>query len=77
MDHARSAIAGVLSVGVVLLLVYPDPTAERQPERALAAFLGLLAIIALLVGVDVMAIIKPHRHHSRDIDDEDKKEGEE
>ena len=77
MDHARSAIAGVLSVGVVLLLVYPDPTTERQPERALAAFLGLLAIVALLVGVDVASLIRPHRHRKRDIDDEDRKEGEE
>jgi hypothetical protein len=40
-------------MGIVLLLVAPSGDA-REPERSLAAFIGLLAVIALLVDVDIL-----------------------
>ena len=61
MSHARAAIAGMLSTGLVLLLVFPSDQ-MREPERALAALFGLLAIVALLVDVDLMAAWRRRRH---------------
>jgi hypothetical protein len=53
VSYARAVIAGVLAMGIVLLLVAPSGDA-REPERSLAAFIGLLAVIALLVDVDIL-----------------------
>ena len=56
MSHARAAIAGVLAVGVVLLLTTEGPL--RDPDRALVAFGGLLVILGLLVGADIVAAVR-------------------
>lgn len=64
MPYARAAIAGVLSSGVVLLLLTDGPI--RDPERLLAALVGLLTILGLLVGVDVLPF-----HRKRPGDDQE------
>jgi hypothetical protein len=50
--HARAAIAGVLAAGVIVLLLTDGPV--HDPERLLAALAGLLAILGLLSGVDML-----------------------
>lgn len=57
MSHARAAIAGVLAVGLVMLMVFPSETL-REPERAFAALIGLLAVIALLLGTDIVGAFR-------------------
>ena len=66
MSNARAAVAGVLATGLVLLMVFPSETL-REPERAFAALIGLLTIIALLLGVDVVHAVRGGR---RDDDDQ-------
>jgi hypothetical protein len=50
MTHARAVVAGVISMGIVLLMVSPGPL--REPERAASAFIGLLAVVVLMMGID-------------------------
>lgn len=66
MSHARAAIAGVLAVGIVLLLVNEGPL--RESERAFAAFVGLLSVLLLLMDIPLPVIGRRRR------DDGDRKE---
>jgi hypothetical protein len=70
MESARAAIAGILATGIVLLMVFPSETL-REPERAFAALALLLGIVALMVGIDVVGIVRPRQRRD---DDDDKKE---
>jgi hypothetical protein len=64
VSHARAVVAGVLSVGVVLLLLTEGPL--REPERAFAAFVALVSIIALLVGTDIVGAVKGRKNDDED-----------
>lgn len=55
----------MLATGIVMLLVLPDIEAN-DPERALAAFFGMLVIIALLIDVDVMEAWRQWRNRGHD-----------
>jgi hypothetical protein len=70
MESARAAIAGMLATGIVLLMVFPSETL-REPERAFAALALLLGIVALMVGVDIVGLIRPRRPRDRDDDKEE------
>lgn len=65
MSHARAAVAGVLAVGLVMLMVFPSETL-REPERAFAALIALLAVIALLLGTDIVGAVKGRRDDKED-----------
>jgi hypothetical protein len=60
----------MLATGIVLLMVFPSETL-REPERAFAALSLLLGIVALMVGIDVVGIIRPGRRRDREDDKKD------
>ena len=66
MSYARAAVAGMLAAVILVIALRADVT-EPAPQHVVVAFLVLLGVIALLVGVDVVSALKGRRHD----DDED------
>jgi hypothetical protein len=65
MSHARAAVAGMLAAVILVIALRADVT-EPAPQHVLVAFLILVGVIALLVGVDVVAELRHRRSREDD-----------